>query len=76
MSFQGYLNSIHEKTGKNAADLRTWADGNGFSEGGVISPTVKAGEVVAAAKEDLGLGYGHAMAIFALLKGTKKEGDA
>jgi hypothetical protein len=76
MSFQGYLNTIHEKTGKNAADLRTWADGKGFSENGVISPTVKAGEVVAAAKEDLGLGHGHAMAIVALLKGAKKEGDA
>lgn len=76
MSFQGYLNTIHEKTGRNAADLRTWADGKGFSEGGLIRSTVKAGEVVAAAKDDLGLGHGHAMAIVALLKGTKKEGDS
>ncbi|WP_301073988.1 DUF4287 domain-containing protein [Sphingomonas sp.] len=27
-------------------------------------------------KSDLGLGHGHAMAVVALLKGTKKEGDA
>lgn len=27
-------------------------------------------------KQDFGLGHGHAMAIVALLKGTKKEGDA
>jgi hypothetical protein len=75
MSFQGYLNTIQEKTGKNASDLRAWADGRGLSEGGVIKLTVKAGAVVAAAKEDLGLGHGHAMAIFALLKDTNKQGD-
>jgi Domain of unknown function (DUF4287) len=75
MSFQSYLNSIHEKTGKDAALLRAWADGEGFSEDGMIKPDVKAGAVVAAAKDELGLGHGHAMAIFALLKRIKKEGD-
>lgn len=75
MSFQGYLHTIGEKTGKDAAGLRAWADGKGFSENGKIKHDVKAGAVVAAAKDDLGLGHGHAMAIFALLKGTRKEGD-
>jgi Domain of unknown function (DUF4287) len=76
MSFQGYLNTIEAKTGKDPAALRSWADGKGLSKGGMIKPTVKAGEVVAAAREDLGLGHGHAMAIFALLKGHKQEGDS
>ncbi len=74
MSFQSYLDTIHDKTGKDAAALRAWADVKGFSEGGSIKPAVKAGAVVAAAKDDLGLGHGHAMAIVALLKGIRKEG--
>lgn len=76
MSFQGYLNTIREKTGKDAAGLRAWADGKGFSQDGAIRPEIKAGQVVAAAKDELGLGHGHAMAIVALLKGAKQEGDA
>ena len=75
MSFQGYLNTIRDKTGKDAAGLRAWADGKGFSQAGLIKPEVKAGAVVAAAKEEMGLGHGHAMAIVALLKGAKKAGD-
>jgi Domain of unknown function (DUF4287) len=75
MSFQAYLNTIKDKTGKDADGLRTWADGKGFSDGGSIRPAVKAGQVVEAARDDLGLGHGHAMAIVALLKGHKKEGD-
>jgi Domain of unknown function (DUF4287) len=76
MSFQGYLNTIQDKTGKDAAGLRAWSDGKGFSRNGLIRPEVKAGQVVAAAKDELGLGHGHAMAIVALLKEMKKEGDA
>src|SRR6478735_5950008 len=36
---------------------------------------VKAGEIVAWLKKDFALGHGHSMAIFALFKGIKKEGD-
>ena len=32
--------------------------------------------IVASLKDELGLGHGHAMAVVALLKGLKKEGDA
>jgi hypothetical protein len=31
--------------------------------------------IVDTLKADLGLGHGHAMAVVALLKGSKKEGD-
>jgi hypothetical protein len=36
---------------------------------------VKAGDIVKWLKEDFDLGHGHSMAIYALLKGIKKEGD-
>ena len=76
MSFQGYLNTIQQKTGRDAAMLRTWADGKGFCVGGILKPGLQAGAVVTAAKEELGLGHGHAMAIVALLKGIKTESEA
>lgn len=73
MSFQGYFNTIEAKTGKDADGLRKWADGNGFSVPGRIKADVKAGQIVAAAKAELDLGHGHAMARVALLNG--KKGD-
>jgi len=44
-------------------------------EKGKLKSEVKAGEIVAWLKKDFGLGHGHAMAIYALFKGIKKEGD-
>lgn len=73
MSFQAYLNNIQAKTGKSAADLRQLAEQNGFTEHGELKPTVKAGDVIKWLKTDYGLGHGHAMAVFALLKGVKNE---
>jgi hypothetical protein len=58
------------------AELRDYASKKGWMEGGKLRPEVKAGAVVADLKENLGLGHGHAMAVFALLQGKKKEGDA
>jgi hypothetical protein len=37
---------------------------------------VKAGTITDALKAEFELGHGHAMAIYALLKGMKKQGDA
>ena len=37
-------------------------------EKGLLKPDVKAGKIVAWLNEDFGLGRGHAMAIYALLK--------
>ena len=71
MSFQGYLKTIKEKTGKEAADFRILAAQEGFTEDGVLK--AKAAEVTKWLKEDFDLGHGHAMAIYALLKGIKDE---
>ena len=71
MSFQGYLKTIREKTGKGPAEFRELAASKGFTENGVL--TAKAGEVTKWLKDDFDLGHGHAMAIYALLKGIKDE---
>ena len=66
MSFQAYLNTIKSKTGKGPEE-------KGFSQGGKLKPDTKAGEIVNWLKNDFALGHGHAMAIYALLKGMKNE---
>ena len=71
MSFQGYLKAIKEKTGKDPADFRSIANEKGFVNAGVLQ--VKAAEITAWLKEDFDLGHGHAMAVYALLKGIKDE---
>jgi hypothetical protein len=63
MSFQAYLDAIKAKTGKGPDDFRALA-----AEKGLVGPQAKAAEVVAWLKDDFGLGRGHAMAIYALLK--------
>lgn len=73
MSFQGYLNTIKEKTGKGPDDFRQLATEKGFTQNGDLAPGVKAGNIVKWLKEDYDLGHGHAMAIYALLKGMKSE---
>jgi hypothetical protein len=73
MSFQGYLKTIKEKTGKGPADFRTLAAEKGFTESGNLKATVKATEIINWLKADFKLGHGHAMAIYALLKGVKDE---
>ncbi|ATY34572.1 DUF4287 domain-containing protein [Sphingomonas psychrotolerans] len=76
MSFQGYLTNIEAKTGKSPADFRAYAASKEWLAEGKLRPDVKAGMIVADLKEQFALGHGHAMAIVALLKGIKKEGDA
>lgn len=73
MSFQTYLKNIETKTGKNADDFRALAAQKGFTENGTVKRDVKAGEVVQWLKADFNLGHGHAMAIYALLKGSKSD---
>ena len=75
MSFQAYLDTIQKQTGKTAADLRSDAERRGWTVGGTLVPGLKAGTIVAALKDELGLGHGHAMAVFALLSGKRSEGD-
>jgi len=73
MSFQAYIDNIRNKTGKGPDDFRKIAEQKGFTINGEIKPGVKAGEIVKWLKDDFDLGHGHAMAIFALLKGMKSE---
>jgi hypothetical protein len=73
MSFQGYLNTIKTKTGKGPADFRALAEEKGITQNGELKAAVKAGDIVKWLKEDFELGHGHAMAIYALLKGIKNE---
>ena len=75
MSFQAYLNNIQAKTGKGPADFKKLAEKKGFLKNGKLVDGVKAGDVVKWLKEDFELGHGHAMALFALFTGLKKEGD-
>jgi hypothetical protein len=75
MSFQAYLDTIETKTGKDAAGLRAYAADNGWTEGGKLLPAIKASEIVGDMKASFGLGHGHAMAVYALLSGKRREGE-
>ncbi|HTD39302.1 MAG TPA: DUF4287 domain-containing protein [Mucilaginibacter sp.] len=75
MSFQAYLDTIKTKTGKSSDDFRAMAEHKGFTQNGELKSNIKAGDIVKWLKDDFDLGHGHAMAIYALLKGVKKEGD-
>ncbi len=76
MSFQAYLDTIQQKTGKTPDDLRALGRERGWTQDDTLAPGVKPMAIVATLKDELGLGHGHAMAVVALLKGHKKEGDA
>lgn len=75
MSFQAYLDNIQGKTGKTPNDFKALAEEMGFTEKGKIKDGVKATQITNWLKKEIGLGHGHAMAIYALLSGKKKEGD-
>ncbi|HMQ61858.1 MAG TPA: DUF4287 domain-containing protein [Flavilitoribacter sp.] len=72
MSFQAYIDNIKAKTGKSPADFKKLAEEKGFLKDGQIIKSVKATEITNWLKEEFGLGYGHAMAIYATFKGNKK----
>ena len=63
MTFQAYLDNIEAKTGKSPADFKKLA-----KKKGLLNPGTKAMQIVAWLKKDFGLGHGHAMAIYAVLK--------
>ena len=71
MSFQAYLDNIQAKTGKTPSDFKELAEKKGFTEKGKIKDGVKATEITDWLKKEFQLGHGHAMAIYALLKGKK-----
>jgi hypothetical protein len=69
MSFQAYLDTIKEKTGKTPEDFRELARARGLLE-----PGVKTMQLVDWLKEEFGLGRGHAMAIVNTLGQQKGAG--
>lgn len=69
MSFQAYLNNIKAITGNSAEDFKKLAEIKGFIINGELNPEVKATEITNWLKEEFKLGHGHAMAIYASLKG-------
>jgi Domain of unknown function (DUF4287) len=73
MSYQAYLKNIKAKTGKGPVEFRDLAEKKGFTVSGELKSSVKAGDIVKWLKTDFELGHGHAIAIYALLKGIKNE---
>lgn len=71
MSFQAYIDNIKAKTGKGPDDFKKLAEEKGFTQNGKIAAGIKATEITNWLKADFELGHGHAMAIYALLKGDK-----
>jgi hypothetical protein len=69
MSFQAYIDNIKAKTGKSPADFKKLAEAKGFLVNGALNKATKATEITNWLKADFGLGHGHAMAIYATLKG-------
>ena len=67
MSFQAYIDNIQKKTSKSPEDFKKLAEEKGFLQNGEL--TVKATQITNWLKEDFELGHGHAMAIYASLKG-------
>lgn len=62
MSYQAYLDAIEMKTGKTPQELLTAAEQKGFTS------STKAAEVVAWLADEFGVGRGHAMAFYGVLK--------
>lgn len=69
MSFQAYIDNVRAKTGKSPDDFRALARAKGFLTDDGVPPTVKATQVTDWLKAEFDLGHGHAMAVYALLKG-------
>lgn len=74
MTFKAYIDNIRTKTGKTPDDFRRLAQQKGFIENGTIKSGIKASQIVEWLKCEFDLGRGHAMAVYALLKG--RTGDA
>lgn len=70
MSFHTYLANIQAKTGKSPDEFRRLAEEHGFIKDGIL--LVKATEITNWLKSEFDLGHGHAMAIYAYLKGKRE----
>ena len=62
MSYQAYLDAIEAKSGKTPQALLDEAQARGYG------PHTKAGVIVEWLKDEYGVGRGHAMALYGVLK--------
>lgn len=69
MSFQAYLDSVEEKTGKTPAELIELAHAQGFG------PDTKATPILAWLKDEFDLGRGHGMAVVHVIKNGAQISD-
>lgn len=69
MSFQAYLDALEARTGKTPRQLLAEAETRGYDG------TTKASAVVDWLRDDYGVGRGHAMALFHVLKNGPTIGD-
>lgn len=69
MSFQAYLDALEAKTGRTPRELLAEAEAKGFDAG------TKATVVVDWLRDDYGVGRGHAMAFFSVLKNGSTISD-
>jgi Domain of unknown function (DUF4287) len=69
MSFQAYLDAVEKKTGRTPAALLDEAAERGYG------PATKAAVVIEWLAADYGVGRGHAMAFFSLLKNGTEISD-
>ncbi|MET0250854.1 MAG: DUF4287 domain-containing protein [Novosphingobium sp.] len=76
MTFQAYIANIAAKTGKTPEDFRALAEAKGWVVDGTIAKGIKAAQIVAWLNAEFGLGRGHAMAIYATLKGDERANPA
>ena len=71
MSFQAYLENIRAKTGKSTSDFEALAKNKGWMDNVGIKEGVTATQITDWLKQEFGLGHGHAMAMYAWLKGKR-----
>lgn len=71
MSFATYLKNFQEKTGLSPEQFEALADRKGFTDNGKINAGVKATAIINWLKEDYALGHGHALAMYAYIKGKR-----
>ena len=69
MTFHAYIANIEKKTGKTIQELTSLAHQNGLA-----GEALKASNLVAWLKQEFGLGHGHAMAVYAVLKSEHRGG--
>lgn len=70
MTLWAYINNIRTKTGNTPRDFERRARAKGL-----LKPEVEPERIITWLKEEFGLGYGHSLAIYSLLKAKMGKGQ-